>query len=100
MAQNRFIVILVLLLIVVVVWIGGNVYHNLNKSTISEVTAQEILPISPTFDTKIIDELKKRKPINPVFELANETPIPTQVATSSSRIDLDTKESSQEERLP
>ncbi|MBI2028067.1 MAG: hypothetical protein HYT07_00525 [Candidatus Levybacteria bacterium] len=97
MKQNKLIVILVLLLIIVIVWVGGNVYHNLNKSTISELTAQEILPIDPNFDTKALDELKKRKPVNPIFESAIETPTPSPVATSSGNIDLDTEESSQEE---
>lgn len=78
MRQNQFIIILVLLLIFVIAWIGGNVYHNLKQSTISDVISQEITPIDPTFNLQIIESLKKRQTVNPVFELeTSSTPNPS-----------------------
>ena len=69
MRQNQFIIILVLLLISVIAWIGGNVYHNLKQSTISDAINQEITPIDPTFNLQTIESLKKRQIVDPVFEL-------------------------------
>ncbi len=65
----------------VVFWIGFNIYHNAKTSTIPEATSIQITPITPTFDKKTIDEIKKRNKISPVFEI-NTNPTPT-IATSS-----------------
>lgn len=43
--------------------IGFNVYHNSKTSTVSEDTNIQAAPITPTFDTKTIDELKTRSEI-------------------------------------
>lgn len=100
MKQNQLLIILVLLLIVVVVWIGGNVYHNLNKSTISETTSQEILPINPTFDIQIIDRLKKREKVTPAFELENlPTTIPSRIPASSPSPKLNIQPASDEGQI-
>lgn len=97
MKQNQLIIILVLLLITVVVWIGGNVYHNLNKSTIPEATSQEITPINPTFDTQAIDRLKKREEVAPDFELEGlPTPTPSRPPASSPSSKLNTQPASNE----
>lgn len=91
MKQSQLVVILVLLLIFVVVWIGGNVYHSLNKSTISEATSQEIAPIDPTFNTQIIEKLKERVRVDPDFELENvPTSTPSKAPLSSPSSSLNT----------
>lgn len=100
MKQNQFLVILILLLIFVVVWIGENVYHSLNKSTISDATSQEIAPINPTFNVKIIEELKKRETVNPDFELENvPTPALSKAPISSPSSNLNTKSASDEGKI-
>lgn len=100
MKKNQLLIILVLLLITVVVWIGGNVYHNLNKSTISEATSQEIIPIDPTFNTQIIEKLKKRVRVNPNFELVNvPTSAPSKESVSSPSSNLSTKPASNEGKI-
>lgn len=97
MKQNQLLLILVLLLIFVVVWIGGNVYYSLNKSTISETTSQEIAPIDPTFNIQIIDKLKEREIVNPDFELKNiPTPSPSKTPISSPSSSLNIKSASEE----
>ena len=98
MTHNRLLIILVLLLIFVVVWVVGNTYHNLNKSTISEETSREILPITPSFDLQTIDKLKKRKKINPIFKLERSpTPTSLQPQISSPSPRLNEESTSQEE---
>lgn len=97
MKRNQIIIILALLLIAVVVWIAINVYHNLKESTISEVTNQEILPINPSFDTKVIEILKEREEVSPAFELEKlPTPVPSKTPESSPSSKLNTQPPSDE----
>ncbi len=77
MKQKDILIILVLLFVFVVAWVGGNIYHSIANSTISETTSRDISPITPTFDTKTVNKLKQRQKINPSFELQNMTPTPT-----------------------
>ena len=77
MKQKDILIILALLFVLVVAWIGGNIYHSIASSTISETTNRDISPIAPTFDTKTVNKLKQRQKINPSFELGNITPTPT-----------------------
>ncbi|OGH24137.1 MAG: hypothetical protein A3B47_04690 [Candidatus Levybacteria bacterium RIFCSPLOWO2_01_FULL_39_24] len=81
MKQKDILIILILLFIFVLAWIGGNIYHSGVSSTISETTAKDIAPITPTFDTKTIDKLKSRKKIVPSFELESVTPTPIVLPT-------------------
>lgn len=77
MKQKDILIILVLLFIFVVVWIGGSIYHSIANSTISETTSEDISPITPTFDTKTVNNLKERQKINPSFEMQSIIPTPT-----------------------
>lgn len=79
MKQKDILIILILLFISVAAWIGGNIYHSIAGSTISETTSRDISPITPTFDTQTVNKLKQRQKINPSFELGNITPTPTPV---------------------
>lgn len=95
MKQKQQFVIIFLLFILVLVWVVANIYHNLNKSTISENTSQEITPIDSTFDTQTIDRLKKREKITPAFELKKlSTSAPTKTPTSSPSSSLNREQSS------
>lgn len=77
MKQKDILIILALLFIFVIAWIGGNIYHNIASSTISETETRDISPITPTFDTKTVNKLKLRQKIPPSFELGDITPTPT-----------------------
>lgn len=48
---------------VVIVLVGLNVYHSLVTSKVSSITQIRIVPIPSAFDSKTIDELKKRTPM-------------------------------------
>lgn len=76
-------VIIILLFIFVLAWIISSIYHSGSKSTISETTNRDIAPIEPVFDTKTLDELKKRQKINPIYELESITPTPIAFPTST-----------------
>lgn len=100
MRQNQFIIILVLLLIFVIAWIGTNVYRNLKQSTISEAINQEITPIEPTFNIQIIEDLKKRQAVSPVFELeALSAPTPSRTPISSPSSNLNEKNATGEGKI-
>lgn len=48
---------------VVIVLVGFNVYHSSITSVVPATTQIHVEPIPATFDTKTIDELKKRTPV-------------------------------------
>lgn len=81
MKQKDILIILFLLLICVVVWAGTSIYRNLAKSTISDTTNQDILPIAPTFDVQTVNKIKNRVKIDPAFILTPLTPTPTSIST-------------------
>lgn len=85
--QREIIILLVSVFIVVVVWIGFNIYHNAHASTINDALTQEIIPISPNFNTTVLERLKKRIYIDPIYTFSTKTNTSdNSVASSSSRI--------------
>ena len=70
MKKNDILLILIPSFIFVLAWIGFSIYHNVVTSTISEPLSIEITPITPTFDTSIIDGLKNREKVSPIYELS------------------------------
>jgi flagellar basal body-associated protein FliL len=79
MKQKDILVIIILLFVFISAWIAGSLYHSAASSTISETTSKDIKPITPSFDTKTVNKLKERQSINPIFELSDTTPTPTEV---------------------
>ncbi|MBI4097331.1 MAG: hypothetical protein HY428_02860 [Candidatus Levybacteria bacterium] len=53
--------------ILTALWVGTNIYHAFATSTISDVLQVQIAPISPNFDPRIIQNLKQREKITPLF---------------------------------
>lgn len=45
---------------VVLVWISLSIYHSIKSSTITADVSLQIVPLSPTFDTSVIDSLTGR----------------------------------------
>lgn len=48
---------------VVLVWISLTVYHSFTSSTITRDVDIQILPLSPTFNTSVIESLQAREPL-------------------------------------
>ena len=88
MKQKDLITFLVLIVIVVLAFVGSNIYHSAVTSTIPEVLAIQVKPISPKFQTKVLDELKKRTRIAPQFNTSPAvlTPSPTAIPTPISGV--------------
>ncbi|MBI4084471.1 MAG: hypothetical protein HY431_01055 [Candidatus Levybacteria bacterium] len=69
--------------ILTVLWVGSNIYHAFATSTISDVLKVQIAPISPHFDPKVIQNLKQREKVTPIFSFSAQgggvspTPSPT-----------------------
>lgn len=57
--------------VLVFIWIGFSIYHAYVDSTIEPSILNQIEPINSSFDTSIINELKNRQDIIPVYELEN-----------------------------
>lgn len=70
MKRKDIMFLLITTAIFVFIWIVFSIYHNLLTSTIPEILSIQITPISPTFDTKTLDKLKKREKFQPLFESA------------------------------
>lgn len=86
MKQKDLMLLLIPSFIMVAAWVIFNIYHSSVSSTISENLNMQITPISPTFDTKEIEAIKKRDSINPTYEFkgASPTPLPILIASPSS----------------
>lgn len=95
MKQEEILFFLGSIVVVVFAWIAFTLIHNSLTSTLSGSTLQIITPINSTFDTKVIDAMKKRTVVLPLNTIPpqsqNEiittgTPLPTSaIATSSSK---------------
>lgn len=66
--------------IIIIAWIVSNVYHNYTNTTIPEETNITTQPITPSFDTKVIDliNLREHIPVDLKVQLTQSQP-----ATSS-----------------
>lgn len=84
MKQKELLFILISSSILVFIWIAFSIYHSTTTSTIPEATSIQIVPITPTFNTKTIDLLRQRQKSSPVFELAKPTPTATATTPSAS----------------
>lgn len=70
MKRQNIIALLVSVTIVVLIWIGFNTYHAFVSSKISPSLTSEIIPITPNFDTNVIQALKQREQVVPVYKLS------------------------------
>lgn len=77
MKRKDVLLILVPSFIFVLAWMSFSIYHSFINSTISEALNVQILPISPSFDTKTISSLKNRSHVNAIYEIN-----PSSVSTS------------------
>lgn len=80
--QKETLFILWLTFLTVVAWIGFNIYHIMATSTINDIDAASIIPITPKFDMDTINKLKTREIVEPVYQFIGTTQDNT--ATSSS----------------
>lgn len=72
MKQKELLYISISFFIVVIAWIGFNIYHQSATSTISDTLSIQIKPISPRFNTAVIDDLKSRQNIPPLYNLPSQ----------------------------
>ena len=73
MKRNDILLLLIPSLLIVVFWVVFNIYHNFVTSTIPEDLNAQITPISPDFDTSVIENFKKRKIIEPLYVISPES---------------------------
>ena len=80
MKKNEILILLIPTLIIVIVWVGFSIYHNSISPTIPEEVNSKLSEINPKFDTKVIEDLKQRENVTPVYS-ANPivSPTPTDV---------------------
>lgn len=79
MKHRDLLLLLISISLLVLFWIGFSIYHNYVTSKVPEALSIQILPINPDFDTKIIEKIKKRKIVPPVYESVSNitgTPVP------------------------
>jgi predicted nucleic acid-binding protein len=63
MKKQEAFFILIATFILILAWIVFSILDSAVSSTISQSLHFQIAPISPTFDTKVVDELKKRQQV-------------------------------------
>lgn len=90
-AQKDILYISISIFIVTAIWVASNLYHAYVTSTITPDLKIQIVPIAPNFNTNIVQKIKNRKRIAPVFEIKNSSSeantteglsTPTQAASS------------------
>ncbi|OGH38193.1 MAG: hypothetical protein A3B44_00885 [Candidatus Levybacteria bacterium RIFCSPLOWO2_01_FULL_38_21] len=69
MKQRDILFLVISTFVLIVAWVGFSIYHNFISSTITKPVKEKIAPINPDFDTKIIDKLKERKSVEPIFQV-------------------------------
>ena len=85
--KNDLIFILGSLLVVTIAWVIFTINHNATTSTISESLANDVVAITPRFNTNVITKLKQRELVDPSYSFAasaqtvTETNQATQTAT-------------------
>lgn len=81
MSQRNILFLIIPAFILIVAWIIFSIYHNAVASTISDKLNIQIFPIAPNFDTKIINKIKDRRAVAPLYELSpvenSASPTPT-----------------------
>ena len=89
MKQKDIILIVIPAFIITALWVIFSIYHNLVASTISSPLSVQIQPISGTFDTGAIENIKKRIEVEPIYQIstssetsASQAAEPTPVASS------------------
>lgn len=87
--QNDFLFLSLSIFIIIAVWIGSNIYHAWVTTTISENLQLQIIPIEGRFDTATIDNLKKRKIVQPLFAAGSLVATPTASLSPSPSPTLD-----------
>lgn len=80
MKKHEMLFLIISMFTLTVLWIAFSVYHNFVTSTIPEGQAQRIAPITPNFDTKVIEQLKKREKLS-AFTQIQITSAPSPIAT-------------------
>ena len=69
--QKDILFILVSSFVVVVAWVAFNLYHIYATSTVSSDVQMQLNPINPEFNPSVVQELKTREVINPLYESQN-----------------------------
>lgn len=79
MKRRDIILLLVSSVILVAAWIIFSIIHQLVSSTVPDTVTQSIAPIQPQFDVPVINTLKIREKVAPVFtnQAQEITPTPT-----------------------
>lgn len=68
MKKKDILTLLIPTLLIVIIWVAFSIYHSLATSTIPEGLNMQITAINPDFDTSVIEDLKKRKKVAPIYE--------------------------------
>lgn len=78
MKRREILLFLISIVFLSFFWVLFTIYHNSITSTIPQPLGMQISPITPRFQTAVIDELKERNRVVPFYQLES----PTQVETS------------------
>lgn len=66
--QNDLLILVISIFIIALIWIGTNLYHAFVTSTITETQNIQVSPIEPNFDREVLEKLKSRTVVDPLFE--------------------------------
>lgn len=92
MKQKEILTILIPVFILTILWVLFNIYHNHVTSTIKDPLSVQIIPINGNFDRKTINDLSKRKKVDPAYEVISQeeniSPSPTPTLTPEEEVPI------------
>lgn len=89
MSKKQLSFILIISFVFILAWLIFNIAHDAVSSTISGNLNIQIAPISPNFDTTVIDKLKTREQITPILQINEKNDVvENKQATTSGIIDV------------
>lgn len=90
MKRKDVLILLIPTALIVLLWVIFSIYHNYVSSTIPSSLSAQIISISPNFDTKTIDQIKKRTKVEPINQLSSQ-----QISQSSSETPISSNSASE-----
>lgn len=61
MNRKEITILSLITLFTVIIWISFGIYHARRSSSITKIQLQQTVPLTPTFDQDIINQLSKRE---------------------------------------
>lgn len=85
MSNRQFVIVVIITFIVIVIWMVADIWHTKPSVEVNPKMATLLTPIDPTFDQKIISQIKEVTPIGDLEVNFTAPLVPGQSSTPSAQ---------------